>query len=43
MGRIREQIMSRKGSTIPDANPFERDVALYRTGDDLSVVQVRAH
>jgi pyruvate-formate lyase len=39
---IRNQAMERKGSWIADPNPFERDVALARTGASLSVVQTRA-
>jgi pyruvate-formate lyase len=41
--RLRDEIMRRKGSWIPDPNPFERDIALYRTkGKGLSTVQIRA-
>ncbi len=40
--RLREQVMGRKGSWVHDTNPFERDLALYRTEKDLSVVQTRA-
>jgi formate C-acetyltransferase len=34
--------MQRKGSFIADQNPFERDVALYRVPEGLSMVQTRA-
>jgi pyruvate-formate lyase len=41
--RLRDEVMRRKGSWIADPNPFERDVALYRTkGRGLSSVQIRA-
>ena len=42
--RLRERAMATGGSWVQDAhpNPFERDVALYRTGKELSVVQTRA-
>jgi len=41
--RIRADVMGRKGSWVIGANPFERDVALWRAyRDDYSVVQIRA-
>jgi pyruvate formate-lyase/glycerol dehydratase family glycyl radical enzyme len=40
--KLREQIMERRGSWVHDPNPFERDVAMFRTPKDLSVVQTRA-
>ncbi|MBU0716022.1 MAG: hypothetical protein KJ964_11750 [Verrucomicrobia bacterium] len=42
ISRLRDETMKRKGSWIPDLNPFSRDVALYRTDQNLSVVQGRA-
>jgi pyruvate-formate lyase len=39
---LRDQVMERKGSWIADPNPFERDAALFRVPDGLSVVQARA-
>ncbi len=43
ISRLRDEIMKRKGSWVADPNPFERDVALYRTKDKgLSTVQIRA-
>ncbi len=44
MASLRSDVMLRKGSWIPGANPFERDVALWRTDrPGVSVVQWRAH
>ena len=42
IGRLIEQVMGRGGSFVADGNPFERDLALFRAGDGLSVVQKRA-
>ena len=42
IGRLIEQVMGRGGSFVAEGNPFERDLALFRTGDGLSVVQTRA-
>jgi len=42
MACIRDQVMARHGSWVHDPNPFERDVALYRTSPAFSVVQIRA-
>jgi len=43
LARLRQDVMARKGSFLPDANPFERDVALWRAQRPLmSVGQVRA-
>lgn len=39
---LRDEIMKRKGSWVLDPNPFERDVALYRTDQKFSVVHGRA-
>lgn len=40
---LRRDVMARKGSWTPDANPFERDVALWRAHQvSLSAVQMRA-
>jgi pyruvate-formate lyase len=40
--KLRDQVIERKGSWIADPNPFERDVALFRVPDSMSVVQTRA-
>jgi pyruvate-formate lyase len=42
IAELRDSVMRRKGSWIGDPNPFERDAALFRVPDDLSVVQTRA-
>ncbi|MCP4640413.1 MAG: hypothetical protein GY851_08275 [bacterium] len=43
IARLRSAVMSRHGSWTPDANPFERDVALWRAWQPgQSVVQTRA-
>ena len=40
---LRRDVMERKGSWVPNANPFERDVALWRAQRPMmSVVQWRA-
>ena len=35
--RLRADVMARKGSWVPDANPFERDVALWRARRPMSM------
>ena len=43
LGQLRREVMARKGSWVSDANPFERDVALWRAHrPSLSAVQIRA-
>jgi len=43
LAQLRRAVMARKGSFLPDANPFVRDVALWRAQRPLmSVGQVRA-
>ncbi len=43
IARLRDEVMRRKGSWVHDPNPFERDVALYRTKNKgFSTVQIRA-
>lgn len=39
---LREEIIRRKGSFVSGANPFGRDVALFRCDRKLPVVQLRA-
>ena len=41
IGRLVDQVMGRGGSFVAAGNPFERDVALFRAGAGLSVVQQR--
>ena len=41
--RLRQHVMDRRGSWAPEANPFERDVALWRAWlPEQSVAQTRA-
>lgn len=40
--KLRDDVTGRKGSFIVDANPFERDAALFWVKEGLSVVQIRA-
>jgi len=43
LARLRREVMARKGSWVADANPFVRDVALWRAWEDgQSVVRTRA-
>ncbi|NLX06331.1 MAG: hypothetical protein GXY33_14430 [Phycisphaerae bacterium] len=42
VGRLVEQIMSRGVSFLREAEPFARELALYRAPEELSAVQTRA-